>query len=175
MSSVTCCPCTTTASAPRRPPPWWEEHLKDCDACQEEFHKLQANLLPLPLPVPGKEEQKAEGLAKVKKGPAEKAGDRGGHCGGCDHCPVLRRLPVFTPSHYGGTHRVRPLCLRRGGDRPPGGRPPTRLWGLGRLPLAAEEDDETGGTIVVLNSIYCLADPLTHFLQGTLSWRGAGL
>ena len=44
-----------------------EEHLKDCDACQEEFHKLQANLLPLPLPVPGKEEQKAEGLAKVKK------------------------------------------------------------------------------------------------------------
>lgn len=44
-----------------------EEHLKDCDACQEEFHKLQANLLPLPLPVPGKEEQKAEGIKKVKR------------------------------------------------------------------------------------------------------------
>ena len=43
--------------------------------------------------------------------------------------------------------------------------------GLGGLHLAAEEGSETGGTIVVLNSIYCLADPLTHFLQGTLSWK----
>ena len=43
-----------------------EEHLKDCEACQEEFHRLQ-DASSLPLPVSGKEERKAEGLAKVKK------------------------------------------------------------------------------------------------------------
>ena len=43
-----------------------EEHLKDCEACQEVFHRLQ-DASSLPLPVSGKEERKAEGLAKVKK------------------------------------------------------------------------------------------------------------
>lgn len=43
-----------------------EEHLKDCETCQEVFHRLQ-DASSLPLPVSGKEERKAEGLAKVKK------------------------------------------------------------------------------------------------------------
>ena len=51
-----------------------EEHLKDCEACQEVFHRLQ-DASSLPLPVSGKEERKAEGLAKVKKALRKKRHD----------------------------------------------------------------------------------------------------
>ena len=140
-----------------------EEHLKDCEACQEEFHKLQANLLPLPLPVPGKEEQKAEGLAKVKK--------------------VLRKKRVIVAAIVAAVTIV--LCY--GGylflQLPIMGEPiesvhsvsveeetgrlvvnlSATYGGLSTCPLPDEE-----GTILVLSSTYCLADPLTHFFQGTL-------
>ena len=43
-----------------------EEHLKDCEACQEEFHKLQ-EAVDLALPSPEREEQKTESLKKVKR------------------------------------------------------------------------------------------------------------
>lgn len=143
-----------------------EEHLKDCDACQEEFHKLQANLLPLPLPVPGKEEQKAEGLAKVKK--------------------VLRKKRVIVAAIVAAVTIV--LCY--GGylflQLPIMGEPiesvhsvsieeetgrlvvnlSATYGGLSSYPLPDEE-----GTILVLSSTYCLADPLTHFFQGTLQWH----
>lgn len=143
-----------------------EEHLKDCDACQEEFHKLQANLLPLPLPVPGKEEQKAEGLAKVKK--------------------VLRKKRVIVAAIVAAVTIV--LCY--GGylflQLPIMGEPiesvhsvsieeetgrlvvnlSASYGGLSSYPLPDEE-----GTILVLSSTYCLADPLTHFFQGTLQWH----
>ena len=48
-----------------------EEHLKDCDACQEEFHKLQANLLPLPLPSRERRSRRRR-PRQGEKGPAEK-------------------------------------------------------------------------------------------------------
>lgn len=140
-----------------------EEHLKDCDACQEEFHKLQANLLPLPLPVPGKEEQKAEGLAKVKK--------------------VLRKKRVIVAAIvaavtivlcYGGylflqlpimgepIESVHSVSVEEETDRLVVNLS-TTYGGLSTYPLPDEE-----GTILVLSSTYCLADPLTHFFQGTL-------
>lgn len=143
-----------------------EEHLKDCDACQEEFHKLQANLLPLPLPVPGKEAQKAEGLAKVKK--------------------VLRKKRVIVAAIvaavtivlcYGGylflqlpimgepIESVHSVSVEEETDRLVVNLS-TTYGGLSTYPLPDEE-----GTILVLSSTYCLADPLTHFLQGTLSWK----
>lgn len=40
-----------------------EEHLKDCEACQEGFHKLQ-EAVDLALPSPEREEQKTESLKK---------------------------------------------------------------------------------------------------------------
>lgn len=43
-----------------------EEHLKDCEACQEVFHKLQ-EAVDLALPSPEREEQKTESLKKVKR------------------------------------------------------------------------------------------------------------
>ncbi len=140
-----------------------EEHLKDCDACQEEFHKLQANLLPLPLPVPGKEEQKAEGLAKVKK--------------------ILRKKRVIVAAIvaavtivlcYGGylflqlpimgepIESVHSVSVEEETDRLVVNLS-TTYGGLSTYPLPDEE-----GTILVLSSTYCLADPLTHFFQGTL-------
>ena len=42
-----------------------EEHLKDCEACQEEFHKLEES--PLPQAVKEEEEHKSQGLKKVKR------------------------------------------------------------------------------------------------------------
>ena len=42
-----------------------EEHLKDCEACQEEFHKLEES--PLPRAVKEEEEHKSQGLKKVKR------------------------------------------------------------------------------------------------------------
>ena len=43
-----------------------EEHLKDCEACQEVYHKLQ-EAVDLALPSPEREEQKTESLKKVKR------------------------------------------------------------------------------------------------------------
>lgn len=43
-----------------------EEHLQTCEACQEEFHKLQ-EAVALALPSPEREEQKTESLKKVKR------------------------------------------------------------------------------------------------------------
>ncbi len=42
-----------------------EEHLKDCEACQEEFHRLEES--PLPQAVKEEEEHKSQGLKKVKR------------------------------------------------------------------------------------------------------------
>lgn len=42
-----------------------EEHLKDCEACQEEFHKLEES--PLPQAAKEEEEHKSQGLKKVKR------------------------------------------------------------------------------------------------------------
>ena len=42
-----------------------EEHLKDCEACQEEFHKLEES--PLAETVREEEEHKSQGLKKVKR------------------------------------------------------------------------------------------------------------
>ena len=42
-----------------------EEHLKDCEACQEEFHKLEESSLPQA--VKEEEEHKSQGLKKVKR------------------------------------------------------------------------------------------------------------
>ena len=42
-----------------------EEHLKDCESCQEEFHKLEES--PLPQAVKEEEEHKSQGLKKVKR------------------------------------------------------------------------------------------------------------
>ncbi len=42
-----------------------EEHLKDCEACQEEFHKLEES--PLAETVKEEEEHKSQGLKKVKR------------------------------------------------------------------------------------------------------------
>ncbi len=148
-----------------------EEHLKDCDACQEEFHKLQANLLPLPLPVPGKEEQKAQGLAKVKKILRKKRVIVAAIVAAvtivlCYGGYLFLQLPIMGES----IESVRSVSVEEETGRLVVGLQ-SDYSGIGGFPLAAEEDDETGGTIVVLNSIYCLADPLTHFLQGTLSWK----
>ena len=148
-----------------------EEHLKDCDACQEEFHKLQANLLPLPLPVPGKEEQKAEGLAKVKKVLRKKRVIVAAIVAAvtivlCYGGYLFLHLPIMG----GPIESVHSVSVEEETGRLVVGLQPD-YGGLGGLHLAAEEGSETGGTIVVLNSIYCLADPLTHFLQGTLSWK----
>lgn len=148
-----------------------EEHLKDCDACQEEFHKLQANLLPLPLPVPGKEEQKAQGLAKVKKILRKKRVIVAAIVAAvtivlCYGGYLFLQLPIMGES----IESVHSVSVEEETGRLVVGLQ-SDYSGIGGVPLAAEEDDETSGTIVVLNSIYCLADPLTHFLQGTLSWK----
>ena len=42
-----------------------EEHLKDCEACQEEFHKLEERALPQA--VKEEEKHKSQGLKKVKR------------------------------------------------------------------------------------------------------------
>ena len=44
-----------------------EEHLKDCETCQEVFHRLQ-DASSLPLPVSGKEERKAEAALPKLRG-----------------------------------------------------------------------------------------------------------
>lgn len=141
-----------------------EEHLKDCDTCQEAYHRLQDDSLPLP--VPEKEEQKAQGLAKVKK--------------------ILRKKRVIVAVLvaavtivlcYGGylvlqlpimgepIESVHSVSVEEETDRLVVNLS-TTYGGLSTYPLPDEE-----GTILVLSSTYCLADPLTHFLQGTLSWK----
>ena len=63
-------PCTTTASPPPDTAALVEEHLKDCEACQEVFHKLQEAPAPsLTLDtIPKKRETKfLEGLNQVKR------------------------------------------------------------------------------------------------------------
>lgn len=42
-----------------------EEHLRECESCQEEFHRLEE--APLPPASPEKEEKKAEGLKKIQR------------------------------------------------------------------------------------------------------------
>ena len=75
-----------------------EEHLKDCEACQEEFHKLEES----PLAKNGKkEEAEKENVQRMKereKGAAEKACACFRHHGGGGSAALHPRLVCHEPA-----------------------------------------------------------------------------
>lgn len=138
-----------------------EEHLKDCDACQEAYHRLQDDSLPLP--VPEKEEQKAQGLAKVKKSLRKKRVIVAAIVAAvtivlCYGGYLVLQLPIMGEP----IESVHSVSVEEETDRLVVNIS-TTYGGLSSCPIPDEE-----GTILVLGSTYCLADPLTHFFQGTL-------
>ena len=147
-----------------------EEHLKDCAPCQEAYHALKEAPSPTPEDGADKDAAVAKGLRKVKTGLRRKwvivtavvAAVTVVLCYGGYlflHLPILSK-PIVSVRSVSVEEETDRLVVSLQGD----------YSGIGGFPLAVVEGSETGGTILVLNSIYCLADPLTHFFQGTLHW-----
>ena len=145
-----------------------EEHLRECESCQEEFHRLED--APLPPAAPEKEEKKAEGLKRIQqtlhrrwvKVAAITAVVAIVLCYGGF---LILQLPLMGVS----VEAVHKVSVEEDTDRLVVNFSST-FGGLSTTPLPAEEGSKTGGTIAVLGSTYCLADPITHFFQGTLQW-----
>lgn len=143
-----------------------EEHLRECESCQEEFHRLED--APLPPAAPEKEEKKAEGLKRIQqtlhrrwvKVAAITAVVAIVLCYGGF---LILKMPLMGVS----IDAVHSVSVEENTDRLVVNLS-SAFGGLATTPLLAEEGSETDGTIAVLGSTYCLEDPLTHFFQGTL-------
>ena len=138
-----------------------EEHLKDCEACQEEFHKLEES--PLAETVKEEEEHKSQGLKKVKRtlrrrwvkvvAVALVAVVLLGFTGN-----IVMRMPILGES----IDSVKSVSVEN--DRlvleivAPGG--------LGTFPAPITENSTEDGTLLVFASVDCLENRLNHFFWG---------
>ena len=138
-----------------------EEHLKDCPACQEEFHKLDG--LPLAQPLLEEETHKSQGLKKVKRTLRRRWVKIGiaalvaviflGFVGN-----IVMRMPLLSQP----IESVKGISVEN--DRlvleivAPGG--------IGYFPAPITENSTEDGTLLVFASVDSLENRLNHFLWG---------